>query len=66
MPEKTEDALAVEVALEAVADRLVQQDAGPAGAEHHVHLAGRAVDGVQIDQGLTQGLVDLGLPACRA
>ena len=33
--------LAVEVAFEAVADRLVQHDAGPAGAEHDVHLAGR-------------------------
>ena len=30
-------ALAVEVALQAVADRLVQQDAGPAGAEHDRH-----------------------------
>ena len=35
-------ALAVEIALEAVADRLVQQHAGPAGAEHHRHLARRA------------------------
>jgi hypothetical protein len=40
----------VEVALEAVADGFVQQHAVPAGAEHHVHLAGRAVDGVEIDQ----------------
>jgi hypothetical protein len=33
--------LAVEVAFQPVADRLVQQDAGPARAEHHGHLAGR-------------------------
>ena len=32
-------ALAVEVALQAVADRLVQQDAGPAGAQHDRHRA---------------------------
>ncbi|MNI31505.1 hypothetical protein D3C73_853910 [compost metagenome] len=53
----------MEVALEAVTDGLVQQDAGPARAQHHVHLARRAVDGLQIDQGLTQGFVHLGLPA---
>ena len=35
-------ALAVEVAFEAVADRLVQQHAGPARAEHDAHLAGLA------------------------
>jgi hypothetical protein len=50
--------LAVEVALQAVADRLVQQDAGPAGPEHDLHFAGRCVDRVQIDQRHTQGLVD--------
>jgi hypothetical protein len=33
-------ALAVEVALQAVADGFVQQDAGPAGAQHHGHGAG--------------------------
>ena len=65
-PEKADDALAVEVALQAVADGLVQQHAVPAGAQHHVHLAGRAGDGVEVDQGLAQGLVDLVLPACRA
>ena len=35
-------AFAVEVGLQAVANGFVQQDAGPAGAEHHLHLAGRA------------------------
>ena len=36
-------ALAVEIAFEAVADGLVQQDARPAGAEHDGHRAGRRV-----------------------
>ena len=39
--------LAVEVALEPVADRLVQQDARPAGAEHDVEGAGRGGDGAR-------------------
>src|SRR5690606_8239314 len=56
-------ALAVEVALEAMTDRLVQQHARPARAQHDIHLAGRAVDRLQIDQGLTQGFIDLRLPA---
>ena len=55
--------LAVEVAFEAVADRLVQQDAGPAGAEHHRHLARRRRHRVEIDHRLAQRLVDLRLPA---
>ena len=38
----------MEVALEAVADGLVQQDAGPAGGENDIHLAGRAVDGLEV------------------
>ena len=42
-------ALAVEVAFEAVADRLVQQDARPAGAEHHRHGTGRRGVGTEID-----------------
>ena len=33
--------LAVEVGFEAVAHRLMQQDAGPAGPEDHFHFAGR-------------------------
>jgi hypothetical protein len=45
-------ALAVEVTLEAVANRLVQQDAGPAGAQHHRHFAGRGRLGGQVDAGL--------------
>jgi hypothetical protein len=35
-------ALAVEIAFQPVADRFVEQDAAPAGAEHHRHFAGRA------------------------
>ncbi len=54
--------LAVEIALEAVADRFVQKNTGPAGPEHHVHLAGRGGHRFEIDQCLTQRLVDLGLP----
>ncbi len=57
--------LAVEVAFKAVTDCLVQQHAGPAGGQHHIHLSGRAIDCVQIDQGLAQGFIDLGLPALR-
>ena len=50
--------LAVEVAFQAVADRLVQHHAGPAGSEHHVHLAGRRGHRSEIDQRLAQRLVD--------
>ncbi len=57
--------LAVEVALEPVADRLVQHHAGPAGAEHHVHLAGRRRHRVEIDQRLAHRLVDRALPGLR-
>ena len=46
------DALAVEIGFEAVAHRFVQQNAGPAGSEHHGHLAGRRFDGVELDDGL--------------
>ena len=55
-------ALAVEIALEPVADRLVQQDARPAGAEHHVEGARRRRHGVEVDQRLAQRLVDGELP----
>jgi hypothetical protein len=57
--------LAVEVAFQAVADGLVQQDPGPAGTEHHGLLAGRGGDAFQIDQRLAQRLVDFRLPAGR-
>ena len=44
--------LAVEVAFEAVADRLMQHHAGPAGAEHDVHFAGGGGNRFEIDQRL--------------
>ncbi len=49
-------ALAVEVTLEAVTDRLVQQDARPAVAQHHRHVAGRCIARRQIDQRLVDRL----------
>ena len=57
--------LAIEVAFQPVADRFVQHDAGPAGAEHHVHLAGRRRHRLEIDQRLAQRLVDRALPGVR-
>jgi hypothetical protein len=50
--------LAIEIAFQPVADRLMQQNAGPARAQHHRHLAGRRGDGFEIDQRLAQRLVD--------
>ena len=38
---KAETPLAIEVALEPVPDRLVEEDAGPARTEHDRHGAGR-------------------------
>ena len=49
--------LAVEIALEPVADRFVQHHAGPAGAEHHVHFAGGRGDGFKIDHRLADRAV---------
>src|SRR3546814_6503583 len=57
--------LAVEVALEAVADRLVQHDARPAGAEDDGHLAGRGRDRIELHQRLAQRLVEIGRASCR-
>ena len=57
--------LAVEIAFEPVADRFVQHHAGPAGAEHDVHLAGRRRHRVEIDQRLAHRLVDRALPGMR-
>src|SRR5258708_527466 len=55
-PAEGRSALAVEIAFEPVADRLVQQDAGPAGPEHHGHRAGRCVHGLEIHQCLAHRL----------
>ncbi|MNQ20466.1 hypothetical protein D3C85_335550 [compost metagenome] len=49
-------ALAIEVAFQAMADRLVQQHPGPAGAHHHRQGAGRRGNRLEIDQGLAQRL----------
>ena len=49
------DALAIEIGFEAVADGFVQQDAGPAGPEHHGHFAGRRFDRAQLHDGLARG-----------
>ena len=54
--------LAVEIALEPVADRFMEQHAGPAGAAHHLHLARRRGDRFQIDQRLRQRGVDTAVP----
>ncbi len=57
--------LAIEVAFEAMADRLVEQNAGPAGPEHHLHLARWRRLGRQVDQRLTERLVDAVPPLAR-
>src|SRR3546814_20645536 len=49
-------ALAVEVALQAVADRFVQQYARPAAAQHHRHRAGGRLDRFQVHQSLAHRL----------
>ncbi len=50
-PANAEVFFAIEVGFEAVADRLVQQHAGPAGAEHHFHLASRSSDRAKMQDG---------------
>ena len=54
-PGKGRTALAVEVALKAMTDGLVQQNTRPAGAEHHRHFSGRCRAGVEIDHRLMHG-----------
>ena len=44
-------------------DRLMEQYAGPAGAEHHFHFPRRGRLRLKIDQGLTQGFVHLAAPS---
>ena len=39
-----------------MANRLVQEDARPAGSEHHSHVAGRRRNRVKVDQGGAHGL----------
>ena len=57
--------LAVEVAFEAVSDRLVEEDSGPAGAEDHVHRASGACLGLEVQECDAHRLVDEALPARR-
>ena len=64
-PGKSRSLLAVEIAFEPVADRLVQHHARPAGAEHHVHLAGRGGHRIEIDHRLADRIVDRRLPRAR-
>src|SRR5690606_15256904 len=52
-------ALAVEVALEAMADRLMQQHAGPAWPQHYRQRARRRRHRLEIDQRLTQRLAGI-------
>jgi hypothetical protein len=52
------DFLAVEVAFQSVADRFVQQHAGPAGTEHDGHRAGRRIDRAEVAQRLLRRGVD--------
>src|SRR3546814_6503210 len=55
-------ALAVEIAFKPVADSLVKQQAGPAGAEQHGEFARGGIDRAQIDERLVQRFVDRAVP----
>ena len=50
---------AVEIALQPMAHRFVQQHARPAGAEHHRHFASRCRARLQIGQRGADGFVDI-------
>ena len=53
---------AVVIAFQPMADRFMQQNAGPAGAEHHFHLARRRRHAAQVHQRLAQRLIHAALP----
>src|SRR5690606_5887765 len=53
-------ALAVEVALQAMADGFVQQHSRPARAHHHRHAAGGCGDGIEVDDSLAYRLAGVG------
>src|ERR1700741_2876304 len=55
--------LAVEVALEPVPHRLVEEDARPARPQHHRHLAGGGVRGPELHERLAHRLRGEALPA---
>ncbi len=46
-------------------DGFVQQHTRPAWPKHDIHFAGRGIDRVNIDERLTDGFIDLGLPLFR-
>src|SRR5205807_449315 len=55
-------ALAVEIALQPMTDRLVEQDARPAGSEDDVESAGRGWDRAEVDQRLAERLIHAVVP----
>ena len=46
--------LSIEIGFEAVADRFVQQNAGPARSEDNFHRAGRRIDGAELQNRLAR------------
>ncbi|CDI07656.1 conserved protein of unknown function [Agrobacterium pusense] len=54
--------LAVEIAFQTVTHGLMQHHTRPAGAQHHIHGAGRRIDGCEVDERLTQSLIGAALP----
>ena len=53
---------AVVIAFQPMADRFMQQNAGPAWAKHHFHLARRRRHAAQVHQRLAQGFIHAALP----
>ena len=53
---------AVVIAFQPMADRFMQQNAGPAGAEHHFHLSGGGGHAAKVHQSLAQGFIHAALP----
>src|SRR5262249_56912600 len=60
---KGRHALAVEIAFQAVADRFVQENARPAGAQHDGHRSRRGLDRGELEAGLARRLAREALPA---
>ena len=53
---------AVVIAFQPMADRFMQQNAGPAGAKHHFHLSGWCGHAAKVHQRLAQRLIHAALP----
>ena len=49
-----------------MADRFMQQNAGPAGTKHHFHLSGRRGHAAKVHKRLAQSLIHAALPALIA